>query len=241
MAPRRLSSDSVRRVEVQSASEVLAATLRAQILAGDLPAGTQLPVERDLSEQTGLSRTVVREALQTLGREGLVRTRAGRNGGTTVTRPTTSSIIRSLDQFAQAGEVEIDTLLEARELIEPICAGLAAERRSAEQLAELDDIQARFAACVRNAATFRAENVRWHVAVARASGNVLLASVVEGLSHVLQAGTENRRLSVRDRPEVIRAHASIMTAIRDQDREAAVRRMRRHIVAYRARAGSPSR
>lgn len=229
------------RVEVQSASDVLAARLRAQILAGDLSPGTQLPVERELAEQTGLSRTVVREALKMLAREGLVRTRAGRNGGTVVTRPTTTAIVRSLDQFAQVGEVGIDTLLEARELIEPICAGLAAERRTPAQLAELDAIHAGFAACIRDAPAFEAENIRWHVAVAWASGNALLASFVEGLSQVMRAGTENRRLGVRTRPEVVKAHAAIMSAIHEQDQEAAARRMRRHIVAYRDSPASASR
>ena len=220
-------------IEVQTASDVLADRLRSQILAGELPAGTQLPVERELAERTGLSRTVVREALKGLAREGLVRTRAGRNGGTVVTRPDSGSIVRSLDQFAQAGDVALDSLLEARELVEPICAGLAATRRSDTQLAELEAIHDRLAAA-RGKADAEPENIRWHVAVARASGNELLASFVEGLAGVRKAGTENRHLSARMRLEVVEAHAAIMAAIRDGDGDAASRRMRRHIAAYRA-------
>jgi len=220
-------------IEVRTASDVLADRLRAQILAGELPAGTQLPVERELAERTGVSRTVVREALKALAREGLVRTRVGRNGGTVVTRPDTGSIVRSLDQFAQAGDVPLHALLEARELVEPLCAGLAASRRSEEQLAELEAIHERLAAA-RSQADAEPENIRWHVAVARASGNELLASFVEGLAGVRKAGTENRHLSARMRVQVVEAHAAIMAAIRAGDADAASRRMRRHITAYRA-------
>jgi DNA-binding FadR family transcriptional regulator len=227
------SGDIVGPIEVQTAAEVLAGRLRAQILAGELPAGTQLPVERELVERTGLSRTVVREALKALAREGLVRTRVGRNGGTVVTRPGTGSIVRSLDHFAQAGEVGLDSLLEARELVEPLCAGLAATRRTEDQLSELEAIHERLAAA-RNQADAEPENIRWHVAVARAGGNDLLASFVEGLAGVRKAGTENRHLSARMRLEVVEAHGAIMAAIRERDSDAATRRMRSHIAAYRA-------
>jgi DNA-binding FadR family transcriptional regulator len=236
VTPVSASGDIVGPIELQTASDVLADRLRAQILSGELPAGTQLPVERELVERTGLSRTVVREALKALAREGLVRTRAGRNGGTVVIRPGTGSIVRSLDQFAQAGDVPLDALLEARELIEPICAGLAATRRTEEQLAELETIHDRLAAA-RGQAAAEPENIRWHVAVARASGNDLLASFVEGLASVRKAGTENRHLSARMRRGVVEAHAAIMVAIRAGDGEAAARRMRRHIAAYRETTG----
>jgi GntR family transcriptional regulator, transcriptional repressor for pyruvate dehydrogenase complex len=227
-----LPTDGIGPVEVQTASDTLAGRLRAQILSGSLPAGTQLPVERDLAEQTGLSRTVVREALKMLAREGLVRTRVGRNGGTIVIRPTTSSIVRSLDQFAQAGEVKLDSLLEARELMEPLCAGLAAERRSDADLGELEQIQSRLQAAVGDRAAFDPENIRWHIAVARAAANELLASFVEGLAGVRRAGTEDRPLTAEMMGDIARAHARILEAIRDGDADAARRRMHRHLHAF---------
>lgn len=225
-------SDVLGDVRVQRASDVLAARLRGQILTGELAVGTQLPVERELAEITGLSRTVVRDALKILSQEGLVQTRAGRNGGSVVSRPTTSSIVRSVDQYAQAGVVNIASLLEARRLIEPMCAKLAAERRDDERLARLlaahqDVIDSR-----PDAAAFEAANIRWHVAVAHASGNELLASFIEGISSVMKAGTENQELSDRDRRAVVKAHERIMDAIRACDGDAAARRMQRHLVAF---------
>jgi GntR family transcriptional regulator, transcriptional repressor for pyruvate dehydrogenase complex len=221
-------------VEVQLASDVLAAQLRSRILEGELPAGTQLPVERELAEQTGLSRTVVREALKMLAREGLVRTRAGRNGGTIVIRPTVSSIVRSLDQYAQVGDVELVSLLEARELLEPVCAGLAAERRTEEQLDELEEIHERLRRAVGERGAFDPENIRWHIAVARAGGNDLLASFVEGLAGVRGAGTEDRYLTTAMMAEIEMAHRAVLRAIQDGDPDAARRRMHRHLHAFTA-------
>ncbi|MFF0081775.1 FadR/GntR family transcriptional regulator [Streptomyces canus] len=66
---------------VPKASDVLAAEVRERILSGELPEGSALPPERQLVEQTGLSRATVREALRILEVEKLLRIRPGRGGG----------------------------------------------------------------------------------------------------------------------------------------------------------------
>ena len=73
-------------VNVPKAADVLAGLLRERILRGELPEGTDLPTERDLGEQAGVSRATVREALRILDIEGLIDTRVGRNGGSFVAR-----------------------------------------------------------------------------------------------------------------------------------------------------------
>ena len=219
-------------IRVVAASEVLAGRLRERILSGQLADGTRLPVERELVRTTGLSRTVVRDALKILAQEELVRTRAGRNGGSVVTRPTPRSIVRSVDHYAQAGRVSIDALLEARRLIEPLGAGLAARRRGPTALAAVEEEHRRLGAAVSDPSAFDAANLRWHVAIAHAGGNEFLASVVEGIVGVRKAGTEGRDLPARGRRAVIAAHETVMTAIRAQDGDAAERRMRRHLAAF---------
>ena len=79
-------------VFVPKAADVLADTLREQILNGRLGVGSLLPNERELSERAGLSRTSVREALRILEVEGLIATRTGRNGGSEVVRPTSATL-----------------------------------------------------------------------------------------------------------------------------------------------------
>ena len=109
-------------VVVPKASDVLAARLRELILSSGLAEGTPLPTERELVAQSGLSRTSVREALRVLETEGLVLTRAGRNGGSQVRRPGRESISRSFELFVRSHGVRFEALLEAREAIEPAAA-----------------------------------------------------------------------------------------------------------------------
>src|ERR1041384_7768555 len=77
----RVSLDLAAVVVVPKASDVLAARLREMILSSGLAEGTPLPTERELVAQSGLSRASVREALRVLETEGLIVTKAGRNGG----------------------------------------------------------------------------------------------------------------------------------------------------------------
>src|SRR3979409_152663 len=127
-------------VFVPKASDVLAAKLREMILSNGLAEGTPLPTERELVAQSGLSRTSVREAFRVLETEGLVLTRAGRNGGSQVRRPGRESISRSFELFVRSHGVRFEALLEAREAIEPSAARLAAVHRTDEDLAEMTRI-----------------------------------------------------------------------------------------------------
>src|SRR3712207_4142903 len=89
-------------VLVPRASDILAGKLRDIILSGRIPAGGALPTERELVAQSGLSRASVREALRVLEVEGLILTRVGRSGGSTVTLPGRASVARSLELFVRS-------------------------------------------------------------------------------------------------------------------------------------------
>ena len=106
-------------VFVPKAADVLAETLREQILNGRLGVGSLLPNERELSERAGLSRTSVREALRILEVEGLIATRTGRNGGSEVVRPTSATLERSIGIFIRGQNIRNQSVLEVREAIEP--------------------------------------------------------------------------------------------------------------------------
>ena len=92
-------SIELERVSVPKAADVLAAMLREKILQGGIEVGTDLPNERELGAQAGLSRASVREALRILEGEGLIVTRVGRNGGSAVVRPSSETIERSVGIF----------------------------------------------------------------------------------------------------------------------------------------------
>jgi DNA-binding FadR family transcriptional regulator len=242
MAESQASDTGVVRVDVQlaplqvpKASEVLAKELRERILRGDYPEGTALPPERELGTQTGMSRTTVREAVRILEGQGLVSVRSGRAGGTFVRRPGRDSIANSVNLLIRGGRIRIPALLETREAIEPACAQLAARYRTDADLARIEQAHEAMSADTGTIAEFLRANVDWHVAVALASHNQLLTGFITALSNTIYTSTDNRSFLTREvRRATVHSHTVITAAIRDQDPDAARRRMARHVHGYAA-------
>lgn len=230
---------AIERVPVPKASDVLADQLRSRILDGVLEAGSTLPNERALATQSGLSRTVVREALRILEIEGLVTTRPGRNGGTFVRVPDAQMVARFLDMFIRGRRVRFEDILEVREQVEPICAQLAAGRRTEQDLDNLERVTERCRAAAGDVPAFLQENVAWHLAVAEASHNELFAAFMIAISEAILAATDIEDFNSPDvRGHALAAHDAVLGAIRGGDRERAERAMRRHVHAYREEAAS---
>jgi DNA-binding FadR family transcriptional regulator len=220
-------------MEVPKASDVLANELRERILDGELSEGMPLPPERELVAQTRMSRATVREALRTLQVQGLVRIKAGRSGGAFVQRPGREAVAESVSLLIRGEQFRLTSLLETREAVEPFCARLAARNRTHADLARLDEANESLADASGSLSRFLQANVDWHVGVAIASHNELLAGLMTALSRAIYTLTENERfVDAKIRHETVRAHRSITEAIRAQDPDAAVRRMERHVYSY---------
>lgn len=222
------------RIKVPKSSDVLADRLRQEILSDAYQPGVALPTERELVSATGLSRGSVREALRILEAQGLVHTRAGRYGGTTVSQPTTNHLASHINLYAKGRSIPLRALVEVRLALEPMVAALAAERRTEEDLANLKAISVRIEeAAKEDVALFLEENVAWHDAIAAASHNDLLhafATSVSGLMFEASQIKEFAAIEVRER--VIVAHAKILEAIEAGDAALARRRVERDVQAY---------
>ncbi len=220
-------------MHVPKASDVLADELRERILQGEFPEGMALPPERELVTQTRMSRTTVREALRILEVQGLVRIKTGRSGGAFVQRPGGESVASSVSLLIRGRQIRMAALLETREAIEPACAQLAAKYRTDADLTRLDQANEDISAETGSLAGFLQANVDWHVAVAIASHNELLTGFMLALSRAIYASTDNSAfIDAEVRRATVQAHRAIIAAIRGQDPDAAVRRMRRHVHAY---------
>jgi len=219
-------------LQVPKAPAVLADDLRERILRGDFPEGTALPPERELVNQTRMSRATVREALRILEVQGLVRIKTGRAGGAFVYRPGEESMADSVNLLIRGRQIRIPALLETREAIEPFCAQLAAKHRTDEDLGRLEAANAAMADAG-TLAEFLQANVDWHVAVAVAGRNELLTGFMRALSRGLYASTDNQGFVDDEvRRTALRAHRAVTKAIRAKDPDAAGRRMSRHVHSY---------
>ena len=225
--------DTLGKIKVPKSSDLLAERLKQEILNEAYPLGSSLPTERELVSATGLSRGSVREALRILEAQGLVHTRAGRYGGSTVSQPSNDMLVDNINLYARGRDVSLKSLVEARHALEPMVAYLAAMNRTQEDLAGLQEISDRLDAAEIDVGAFLEENANWHDALAAASHNELLcafAMSVRGL--MLEASRVRNFASDEVRLRVRRAHHRIFDAIRDRDGDAARRRTERDVVAY---------
>jgi len=210
LAPDRLSSRITDQLE--------------KLIATEFAPGNLLPNEKELAARFQVSRIVIREAMKMLEDRGVVEVRAGR--GTTVVSPTPEHVKGALFRLFRAGGIptlqEMEGLLELRSVLEEKAAELSAKRAKPMELAEIEAalMGMRFG---KNADDIYAADLRFHLAVARASGNRFFEMVLGPLTHVFLA-----QIKLTDQINVgVRDHGKIYAAIRRRDPEEAARAMRR--------------
>jgi DNA-binding FadR family transcriptional regulator len=221
-------------IKVPKSCDVLAERLQLQILSGTYSPGSALPTERELVAGTGLSRGSVREALRILEAQGLVQTKAGRYGGSVVSRPSDALLASHIKLFAQGRSVPLRSLVEARQALEPMVAYLAARHRTQADIEALTLISVRLDdAALDDVPRFLEENANWHTALATASHNDLLRAFTGSISGLMLEASRIERFASEDvRKLVTHAHSRILEAIVAQDADAARRRAERDVQAY---------
>lgn len=220
-------------LDIPKAADVLAEVLREQILEGQLGEGSTLPSERALAEQSGLSRATVREALLILELDGLVLTRTGRKGGAEVVRPRSERVQRSIRTFIRGQGVRFESVLQAREAIEPQSARLAALHHTPEDWARLSQCHQAIQDHIDDVPSFLHANLDWHVSLVQASHNELLIAFTQAIAQVVYKATDLRGFNSPEvRQAVVKAHQKVMDAVGQRDADAAWRRMGRHVDAY---------
>ena len=222
------------RITAPKAADVLADELRARIRSGEWPEGLALPTERDLSAQTSLSRTTVREALRMLEVDGLIEIRPGRGGGARVRRPAGDEMTRQLELFIWGRNIGVEHLHDVRTALEALGAEGAARNRTEADLADLVAKTVAVEAAVGDLTRYLDANLAWHMAIVRASHNELLISFMEVLSQAIHDATEIAAFDSEEvRMSTLKIHRAILAAVVDGDADAARRRMTRHVSAAR--------
>jgi GntR family transcriptional repressor for pyruvate dehydrogenase complex len=165
--------------------EQIVQQVEESIHKGVLKAGDQLPPERELAQQFGVSRTAVREAVKALTEKGLVEAYPGR--GTFVTDSTPYSMRQSLDRMLKIGQPEgSGYLAEVREILEPEIASLAATRVDQEDLASMREQIAIMDAARMDPDAFIEADLDFHLALAEAAANPLILSLIDSIVGLLR-------------------------------------------------------
>ena len=208
-------------------SDKVAEMMRQTILSRQLAPGTPLPSERELGEQFGVSRTVIREAVRALAAKGIVEVRSG--SGLRVASVDEATALESLSWFIRGGQLEYPKVHEVRSTIEVEMAGLAAERRTDdEELRGMREAHTRFEAFIGDVDKAAAADVEFHALIARATQNdlfsVLLGSIGDALIEI-----RHETLAGGSGQETIDAHVLILDRIAARDGEGARAAMRAHL------------
>lgn len=206
--------------------------VKALIAEGRLKSGDQLPPERDLAEQFKVSRTSVREALRTLESLGLIEIRPGE--GTFVREVSVEALIEPLAQVILSQREAVLELFEARRLLEPAIAGLAARRATREEIQEMERILDDQAKEVAAGRTGLAQDAAFHAAIAGSARNRAIMRIVNALMDLL---TQSREESLQTPGRPTRSnedHRKILAAVRRRDEADAHRAMLNHLIAVEA-------
>jgi GntR family transcriptional regulator, transcriptional repressor for pyruvate dehydrogenase complex len=212
------------------AYETVAAKITALITSAQLKPGDRLPTEHELSEQLGVSRTVVREAVKVLVATGLVYTRRG--SGLYVANKASSFATTMLDSVIPADPSQVISLYEFRLMVEIPAARMAAERITPHELRELREVVAlnQRSAETQQRQQWSDSDAAFHRIIAEGTHNPFLAYTIatttrsQGWVFEIAAGrTHDLLLSYA------KQHAVILEAIQEGEPDAAAQAMQDHL------------
>ncbi|MFS2205831.1 FadR/GntR family transcriptional regulator [Variovorax sp. Varisp36] len=211
--------------------------LGEKIRSQSLRPGDKLPTESAIMQAYGVSRTVVREALSKLQAGGLVETLHG--VGTFVLQPRAGGVFR-LDPGEIAASVDVLAVLELRISLETESAGLAASRRTDEQLVAMRQALDDFERNVVVAGDTVGPDFRFHLQIAESTGNPYFADIMRHLGTTLIPRTRISAIRTHEGGapylnRVNREHEEIYAAIARRDPESARAAMRIHLTNSRER------
>lgn len=201
-------------IKVPKAAEIIAQRIRKSIVRGEIGVGEYLPPEAQLLEAYQVSRPTLREAIRILEVEGLISISRGARRGARVERPSTDLVTKAAGIALQAQGATIGDVYQARSLIEPTAARLAAQRRpKMAGSALMAQFKVELEACDKcetgDLSYIRREIAVFHQVLMEQSGNKTLAMVAIALKELVD-----------------RHQALVYSRLRDEDLVGRVKRIR---------------
>ena len=230
-----MNSSEIQPIRKKSISDEIVDQLVDLISRKMLKPGERLPPERDLCRQFSVGRTTLREALRSLATLGIVEGRVGE--GTFISEDSSRHLEKSLQWGLLLDERGVEDLIETRLMLECQTAEAAAQRATPEDIAVIHSTVEDLEKSMDDQERFLETDLSFHLAIARASGNRILANLLSQIRNYLHQwivqslddltspeGERRARLSLEE-------HHTILAAIETRDPETARESMRIHIVS----------
>lgn len=213
--------------EIQAEQKEIISKIKELINFKNLEPGDKLPSERMLSERFNVTRSHLREALQTLEFYGLVKSIP--QSGTFVADIGIIALNGMIDDILKLQEPSFKELVEARIFLELKGVKLAALRRSADDLKRMEEALAAYSDKVIRGEDAVQEDLLFHLAIARASANPTLISFMLKITPEIINNFEKHHICDKNTAfKGIQEHKDIVDAIREKDPASAKSAMKAH-------------
>ncbi len=221
-------------VRPTTAASKIVALVKDAVFSGRLQPGARLGTEPELARQFGVSRLTVRDALRSLAAMGIVRIRVGASGGAWIAEGNPDAYADALAiQLKLVGVTEPE-ITEAQIAVEAMAAGLAARKRTSDDLDRLARVLERAATLAHDAKRFTESSFEFHLAVAEASHNRALVAQLKALRHVIWP-EHQPKISKALTERVLTAHRELYGLLQAGEEAGARRSMCAHLEGIRGR------
>lgn len=216
-------ADALENAILQSGVSVLA--------EGESTREDKLPSEQTLATKFGVSRTVIREALKLVKERGLIEQRTGE--GSYITKPRPDAISNVVSRMILMDNIGDDEIVAVRGILEIASCRLAATNADAADLAKMESILDSMKANWDDNETMIRMDTDFHIAIAVASKNKLLGILVEAMTVLIRKFIRKSIYAPGAKPDGMKRHAVILTALKTRDPEAAEAAIRNHLEVSR--------
>lgn len=213
--------------------ESIVKQIKEAIFAGKLKKGDKLPTERELASQFGVSRAAVRSAVLSLEQSGLIKIRKGPKGGFFIRELDFKSVRESLSDLIQLGQASIHDLTEARIIIEPNAAALAAERATEEDIKKMTEAILSYEDRVAEGLPPNPADLKFHICLAEAAKNPVVIMMMRSLMDLLYKNIGSYFLAPKPGKSIVAQHHKILEAIKARDVNKARSTMLTHLKAMK--------
>jgi GntR family transcriptional repressor for pyruvate dehydrogenase complex len=189
--------------------------IRQMIFDGTIEPGELLPPRRKLAEQFGVGISTIHEATQALSAVGLVESRPGK--GTWVRHDALDSVIHPSIITNRFGEIEAETIYEARKFLEVALAELAAKKATPEDIERLWNALRRAHEVIADDEDFVGADWDFHLAIAEAAHNELLQAFYHLARELLLGFIQDAIRLPNVKEEATQYHVAQATAIEQHD------------------------
>lgn len=221
----------IEKLTLQPAYRVLSDALRRSIVRGEAPEDSALPTETELAASFGVHRSTVREGLRQLEQDGLVK-RVGKK--LIVTIPSHQNLANAAEQALRMHQVTYRDVWEVASTLEPMCAQLAAERISEEELASLKANLDKTEQLVMDGHSPVKQTIEFQSLVAEATHNQALLLARAPVSMLMLAGYATIAPALpQSGSRLLDAHRHVFEALQQHDVDAAVAWTRKHLMDHR--------